>query len=370
MIDINTLNKMAIHLGGELTPSGYKFKDQENQDKYKAFYERVVKEELFVVKNKGDLSDNVVFLDTETTGLTNTDEVIEIGITGVNGEKLYHETFKPDCESNTFATAKNKLPDWMLEISPKFKNCWGEILSILRNKKVYIYNSNFDVRLISQTLVKQGVNENTDISIIDDICVIDAQAISEKFFGSNKKINQQLAADSLGLTIHEPHSALGDASMLCVLINELNYQESHADLKAETLKRFKDFSSKKKDEKVPEETPVIPEPISEPVSIPSEPEQKDNTIKAAADMEDLFDAFSINTEEDMKTSEPEIENNEENNDESSVQPATIPDSKDAQFDFVSVNKKEVVATLQILKNKDNEYIDHIDMGDDVIIIFK
>ena len=97
-----------------------------------------------------------VILDTETTGLDNNAEIIEISIIDMNGNILLDTLVKPS----------EPMPDWceavhihginneMLADEPTWKEIYSRVFEILSGKNVVIYNAEYDLRLIRQTCSK------------------------------------------------------------------------------------------------------------------------------------------------------------------------------------------------------------------------
>lgn len=100
-----------------------------------------------------DNSDKYVILDSETTGLGTNDVVIELAIIDLNGNVLFNSRFKPKVRKRMSTEASEihgiKMRD--LENSLHFSDVVDEIKLILANKRVLIYNADFDDRILSQT---------------------------------------------------------------------------------------------------------------------------------------------------------------------------------------------------------------------------
>lgn len=95
---------------------------------------------------------NVVFLDTETTGLDGTAEVIELAIIDSLGNTLCNRRFKPARPIPPEASAVHHIGDRDVAQCPRFADAWPEIAQRLVGKRIIIWNAAFDVRLIAQSL--------------------------------------------------------------------------------------------------------------------------------------------------------------------------------------------------------------------------
>jgi len=90
------------------------------------------------------ITKNVVFLDTETTGLGG--EVIELAIVDGAGHVRFNGRFKPQREIEPGAAAVHGLTADILAGAPDWADCYNEIRGILEGAElVLIYNAEFDV---------------------------------------------------------------------------------------------------------------------------------------------------------------------------------------------------------------------------------
>lgn len=97
-------------------------------------------------------SNNFLVLDTETTGLADDDQVVEIAIIDSKDKTLMNARCCPTTSINEFALNVHGLSMSVLENEPQFPALYESLKEILKNKKVVIFNANFDVRLLIQTL--------------------------------------------------------------------------------------------------------------------------------------------------------------------------------------------------------------------------
>jgi len=95
---------------------------------------------------------NPVFLDTETTGFENDDQIIEIAIIDANGKELINKLVKANKPSHPQATETHGLSDAFIATNGEdWNHIWPEIHKIFSSHNVCIYNSAFDVRMLKQT---------------------------------------------------------------------------------------------------------------------------------------------------------------------------------------------------------------------------
>ena len=178
---------------------------------------------------------NFYVIDTETTGINNYDQIIELAIVSSYGLTIYHSLYKPDVKINPDAQKINKISETELVNAPRFIDEWPKIKIILQGSTVIGHNiKNFDIRLFKQTLESQG----GDPSEIDTLFknIYDTYLLTKNL--NYKKNSQAYLADYYGLPA-ETHRAEDDALQLLTL---LDYIEK------DYIKQFFKFFSETKSE--------------------------------------------------------------------------------------------------------------------------
>jgi hypothetical protein len=83
------------------------------------------------------LSKNPVFLDAETTGLSQTDVVIEVGVVDLEGQTLYESLVKPSIPIPAEASAIHGISDAMVANAPSWKAVWEALYPVLHGRTFY-----------------------------------------------------------------------------------------------------------------------------------------------------------------------------------------------------------------------------------------
>lgn len=99
-----------------------------------------------------------VILDTETTGLSPQDEIVQIAVLGSDGKTLLDTYVCPTRSIPADATAIHGITDADVKGAPRFPEVFDELRRIISGQTVVIYNAVFDLRLIRQTLQIYGVH--------------------------------------------------------------------------------------------------------------------------------------------------------------------------------------------------------------------
>lgn len=157
---------------------------------------------------KLNIPDDFIMLDTETTGLENDDEVVELGIIDARGNELYSCTFKPEKEVNPEAAKVSGLTNEKLAGSPLFKDEWPKIKAVIADHPVIAHNIDFDSRLLAQTARKYGLEDDYKFARM-----YDTRDMARKAFKMQRGgYSMQSLSDVLGLGT-EKHRAVEDCQM-------------------------------------------------------------------------------------------------------------------------------------------------------------
>lgn len=97
------------------------------------------------------LKDNAIIIDTETTGLSNTDEIVEISALDCEGNVLLDTLVKPMGAISPEAARVHGITLQDTAHAPTFDQVLPDLLGILHNRTAVMFNSTFDTRMINQS---------------------------------------------------------------------------------------------------------------------------------------------------------------------------------------------------------------------------
>jgi DNA polymerase-3 subunit epsilon len=155
---------------------------------------------------------DVLYLDTETTGLGDRDELVDIAAIDNYGRVLLNTLIKPRQPIPQRATEIHGITDEMVRNSPSWADVYPRYLDLLASYRyVIVYNADFDQRLIQQTCMAVTLSPPR----ANWHCAMKQYAA---FVGSPSQYGHgfrwyQLgqAVSQLGVTLIPDHSALADA---------------------------------------------------------------------------------------------------------------------------------------------------------------
>ena len=93
-----------------------------------------------------------VILDTETTGLDDEAQIIQLAIIDMQGNTLFDSLLRPSCEISAGAAAVHRITADRLIDAPTIVDVIDDVTKILFRNKVITYNADFDTRMLRQTL--------------------------------------------------------------------------------------------------------------------------------------------------------------------------------------------------------------------------
>lgn len=93
---------------------------------------------------------NVVFLDTETTGLDQRAEIIEMSIVDGQGNVLLDTLVRPRSAIPPDAMAVHGISDRMVRDAPDWSDVFPELERAIQGRRVVVYNAPFDFRMVQQ----------------------------------------------------------------------------------------------------------------------------------------------------------------------------------------------------------------------------
>lgn len=101
--------------------------------------------------------DNWCILDTETTGLGSWDEIVEIALIDSTGQTLLNQKIKPTCPISSGAAEIHGILYEHLADCPTFDQLLLPLLKAVGTRDLIIYNAEFDLRLIRQSIKPYGI---------------------------------------------------------------------------------------------------------------------------------------------------------------------------------------------------------------------
>lgn len=188
---------------------------------------------LTMIMHKWLRSDYVI-IDTETTGLSKRDEIIEIAIINMRGEVLLDTLVKPSIPISPEVTKINHITNDMVANAPAWCDVFPKVHAIIRMHKWLAWNSGFDARMLDQTCAYTEIYDNKSPCVASLITSrihtshIEAKAVYDQWYGEFDEKRQAFKRQSLttaaarhGVSVEGAHRALADCKMILAVLQKV-----------------------------------------------------------------------------------------------------------------------------------------------------
>jgi len=158
-----------------------------------------------------------VILDTETTGLSLTSEIIEIAVIDPECNVLVNERIKPKFGVPSEASAVHGIFDRDLENARSWEKVRNHVLSYIVGKDVIIYNASYDFGMFHKSDAVCGLPKLFYDDMFKPHCAMlwyaEWWGDWNDYRGSYRWQKLTDACDSLAIPVVNAHGALGDCLM-------------------------------------------------------------------------------------------------------------------------------------------------------------
>lgn len=175
------------------------------------------------------LEANALLLDTETTGLGDDAEVVELAVIDCAGAVLLDTLVRPSGPVPAEAAAIHGITDAMLADAPTWSEIHARFCDLVEGRQVVIYSREFDTRVITQTARRYGLPAPQGFDLVLDPgrihCAMQAYAEFRGEWSAEKGRYRwqklSAAAQQQGVTVTNAHRALGDCLMTLGLVRAM-----------------------------------------------------------------------------------------------------------------------------------------------------
>ncbi len=116
-----------------------------------------------------ELNKKPIYLDTETTGLKDHDQIVEICLLEHDGSIAFQALVKPTVKIPPDATRVHHISDAMVSTAPTWPEVWPQLEAILTTRRIAIYNAEYDLRLMQQS---HRVHSLAWLTAISNFCIM------------------------------------------------------------------------------------------------------------------------------------------------------------------------------------------------------
>jgi DNA polymerase III epsilon subunit-like protein len=161
------------------------------------------------------LAKHPMYLDTETTGLKDRDEVIEICVLDSNGRVSVESLVKPTVPISLDAGRVHGITQEMLQDAPSWPEIWPDVHQVLEGREIAIYNVEYDLRLIRQSHRAHGMPWTLEQTNFHCLMLLYARFYGRWNHrrGGFQWQSLELAAQQSGISLFNTHRAKDDAAL-------------------------------------------------------------------------------------------------------------------------------------------------------------
>lgn len=155
-------------------------------------------------------------MDTETTGLDPTAEIVEISIVDAEGQVLLDSLVRPVKPIPLDAALIHGITNTMVEDAPAWPTVWAAAEAILRGRYIGIYNAEFDLRMMKQSHSRYDMLWDFPSQRVFDVMKLYADLI-----GAARWQTLDAAGRQCGVPLPNAHRAQADALLLRAVFHDI-----------------------------------------------------------------------------------------------------------------------------------------------------
>jgi DNA polymerase-3 subunit epsilon len=161
-----------------------------------------------------------IFVDTETTGLGQRAEIIEISLVDYDGSLLFDSLVRPRISIPPDVIRVHGIDNEMVKGAPAWHQVWQQVEPLLRERYTGIYNVEFDVRMMKQSHQTHGLIWRTP-----NIRFFDIMKLYADFYGAYRWQRLEDAGRQCRIALQNTHRARDDALLARAVLEYMaNYE--------------------------------------------------------------------------------------------------------------------------------------------------
>lgn len=168
------------------------------------------------------LADKPVYIDTETTGLEKTDEVIEISIVDHDGSQLFTSLIKPSRPIPIEAQKIHGITNEMVATAQSWPILWPTIRNYLYGRTIAAYNAPFDLRMMEQSHARYKIPWRENLKIVDVLPLFsDYRGIWNPVRGSMRYFKLEEAGQFFDISLPNAHRSTADSLLTRAVLHSI-----------------------------------------------------------------------------------------------------------------------------------------------------
>ncbi len=157
------------------------------------------------------LQQKPVYLDTETTGLSKTDEIVEISVIDFDGASLFESLVRPTQPIPPESSRIHHITSEMVRIASPWPLVWPQLKPILAGRIIGIYNADFDLRMMQQSMERFRMPWRESFKTFDILKLFsDFRSEYDPIKRSNRYFKLEDAGRFFNISLPNAHRATAD----------------------------------------------------------------------------------------------------------------------------------------------------------------
>ncbi len=172
------------------------------------------------------LGQHPLYLDTETTGLSLKDEIIEIALIDSTGNKLFESLVRPSQQIPDDVIRIHGIRNELVRSASFWPGVWQQIRPLLDGKIIASYNSDFDMRLMKQSHQKYNLNWIPVFSFFDIMTLYSQyRNLWDPVHRSFRLFKLDEAREFFHIPLSNSHRAMDDALLARAVLHRISGQD-------------------------------------------------------------------------------------------------------------------------------------------------
>ncbi len=168
------------------------------------------------------ISRQPIYLDSETTGLNDNDEIIEIAIIDHEGSPKLESLIRPTIPIPLSSTNIHGISNLMVRQAPFWNSVWPQVNELLTDRIICTYNSEFDRRMMQQSHRKFKLPWNPSHNFFDIMGLFSIFNHEwDPIHRSYRLIRLENAGNLLGIHLPNSHRALDDSRLARAVLHSI-----------------------------------------------------------------------------------------------------------------------------------------------------
>lgn len=158
------------------------------------------------------LEQQPIYIDTETTGLNRSDEVVEISIINHDGSVLFSKLIRPSQPIPREAEKIHGITNKMVEAAQPWPTLWPVIRTHLYGRVIAAYNAPFDQRMMEQSHARYRLPWRDKLDFLDVLTLYsEYRGEWDQLRGSYRFFKLEEAGKFFNISLPNAHRSTADA---------------------------------------------------------------------------------------------------------------------------------------------------------------